>query len=494
MRKSQPWLCYLCLLMLMPAITLFAQVPLPANERTTVYVISLQDQIDAPLARKIIGQLVEADRRKGRAVILEIDTPGGLVDAATKICREIDRVSQAGMPIYAYVTGHAWSAGALIALACDRIYMKEQCSIGSAQVKIHSPLFGMKDAGEKWMSAMRAEFRAYAERHNYPKALAEAMVDPAIEVREIHYRGERFFKTGEELVKMRNEWDADKIIDRGVVVASGKLANFTAKEARQYGFCKGIHQSRASLLKNSGLDQFAVKELKISAEDAVVEFLTSQWVRVLLITLGILGILIEIWTPGFGIPGILGITCFALFFLGGYLAETTAVWEILLFIVGLVLLALEIFVIPGFGVAGILGILCCFVGLLLSFQTFILPGSEEEVNIFTNNIFNLTLSIGLDVLALVILARFLPEAAPLRRLSITTVQKIEEGYSVAIPTFTRLAGQEGVVCSKLRPAGRAEIDGEAYDVVSQGDFIEVGEKIKVLEIRGNKIIVEKLET
>jgi membrane-bound serine protease (ClpP class) len=481
-----------CLCLALSLVSFLETQEKPKEEKEIVYVISLRGAIDTSLARSIIKKLERVNTQKGKAVILEIDTPGGEVEQATKICREIERISQAGAPVYAYVTGHAWSAGALISLACDRIYMKEQASIGSAEVKLHSPIFGTQDAGEKWLSAMRADFRAYSERRNYPKALAEAMVDASLQVHEVHYRGERFFKTTEELMKMRTQFDADQIIDRGVIVPAGKLANFTAKEAKNYGFCKEIVPSQEALLKDANLASLKVEELTATAEDSVVWFLSNPWVRFFLIALGILGIVIELWTPGFGIPGILGVTCFALCFIGGYLADTAAVWEILLFIVGLALLAVEIFVLPGFGIVGVLGILCCFGALLLSFQTFILPNSQEQVNALMMNVFRITLSLGLDILALVVIARFLPESAPLRRLSIATVQKAEEGYSVAIPSFAKLVGQEGVASSQLRPAGRATINRESYDVVTQGDFIEVGQKIKVLEVQGNRIIVTKV--
>ena len=364
-------------------------IPQDKPSKQFVYLLTLEGMIDTNMARSLVKKFEQVSAQTGKVVILEIDTPGGELEQANKICREIDRISQGMVPVYAYVKRHAWSAGALIALACDKIYMTEQASIGSAEVKLFSPLFGMKNAGEKLLSAVRADFRAYAEKHDYPKALAEAMVDPSIEVREIHYRGERFFKTNEELLQMRNQMDADQIIDKGVVVPAGKLANFTANEAKKYGFCKEIYATRESMLKETGLESSELKTLKDRKEDAIVNFLTSDTVRVLLIAIGILGILIELWTPGFGIPGITGLTCLALFFVGGYLAETAAIWEILIFLLGLVLLGIEIFVIPGFGVVGIAGILCCLIGLLLSFQTFVLPNNEEEVNIFMRNVFKL---------------------------------------------------------------------------------------------------------
>jgi len=462
------------------------------GKKDYVYVLSLEGDIFDGLARRVTKKLKRIDTEKAKAVILEIDTPGGGVGYVLDICKQIDVLAQAGVPVYAYINGYAWSGGALISLACDRIYMVEQASIGSAQVKILTP-FGVKDADEKTLSAMRAHFRAYAEHRNYPKALAEAMVDPAMEVREVHYRGERFFKTSEEVLKMREELanDAEKINEKGIVVPAGKLANFTAKEARDYGFCRGIYQTRNSLLKETGLNQYKLEELTTTYEDSIANFLTNQWVKMLLISLGILGIVIEIYTPGFGIFGILGLTFLSLAFIGAYLAETAALWEILIFLLGLFLLAIEIFLIPGFGIVGISGIIFCIIGLLLSLQTFVLPESEEEINLFMINIFHLTFSVGIDIFFFAIITRFLPENAPLRRLSVATVQKTEDGYTVAIPSFQNLDGKEGIALTPLRPAGRAQIEGQPYDVVTQGDFIEIGQDIVVSWIQGNRIIVDK---
>lgn len=472
-------------------IPIFCQEARQQN-RDTVYVITLQGEIFDGLARRVSKKFKRIDVNRAKAIILEIDTPGGGVGYVLDLCKQIDALASANVPVYAYITGFAWSGGALLSLACDRIYMVEQSSIGSAQVKIMTP-FGVKDADEKTMSAMRAHFRAYAEHRNYPKVLAEAMVDASIEATEVIYRGERFFKSRDELNKMLEDLSQERdAISHRTIKPAGKLANFTAKEAKEYGFCRAILQTREAVLQETGLKEMKLIELTTTAEDSLANILTTDWVKILLISLGILGILIEFWTPTFGIPGIFGIACLSLAFVGAYLAETAALWEILIFLAGLILIALEIFVIPGTGVAGILGIIACFVGLLLSMQTFILPESEEQTNLLMINIFNLTLSIGLDILSLFLITRFLPESAPLRRLSIATVQLPEEGYSVAIPSFQNLVGKEGVALNTLRPAGRIKIEKEEYDVISQGDFLEPGTKVKVVEIQGNRIIVNKI--
>lgn len=492
MQRFAVWmlLMLLALGMLWPAAT---QERAQGEQKQFVYVLSLEGEIFEGLAQRIKKKLARVDAKQAKLVILEINTPGGGVGYVMEICEDIDRLVQSGVPVYAYVTGKAWSGGALVSLACDRIYMKKDTSIGSAQVKILTPL-GVQDADEKAMSAMRATFRSRAQARDYPPALAEAMVDPALEVREIMYRGARYFRTPEEIQNMRNQPGilGDDIIEKRIVVKAGELANFTYAEAKDYGFCKEIYPSRDELIKGLGLSQFEVREINMTSGDMLANFLSNQWVRFFLLALGVLGILIEFMAPGMGFPGIIGLACVAMFFVGGYLGEVTAVWEIVLFILGLALLGLEVFVIPGFGIVGIAGIICCFLGLLLSFQNFILPSNKQQSDLLVFNVFIILLGLGLDVVMMMIISKFLPESAPLQRLSVAAVQRAEDGYSVAVPGFQKLQGLQGVAVSSLRPAGRAEISGESYDVVSQGDFINPGEKIVVSEVQGNRIIVDKV--
>lgn len=457
-----------------------------------VYIFSFKGEIDDKLSEQLLNKFKAINVNETKAIILEIDTPGGLVTSALDVCRDIKAMEDVGIPVYAYITGFAWSGGALVSLACTDIYMVGQASIGSAQVKMITP-FGIQDADEKSLSAMRAHFRAHAESHAppYHKALAEAMVDPALQVHEIIFDGEKVFRTSDELQKLLRENGPTRVQDKGVVVPAGKLANFTAQEAVSYGFCKSIAATRTDLLQKLNLANDPTEEVSLQVPNMFFAILTNRWLQMFLFALGILGLFIEFWTPGTFFPGLLGLLCFALAFLGCYFAGTAEIWEIVVFAIGLILLAIEIFLIPGFGVVGITGIICIFAGILLSFQTFVLPNSEDQVNEMMQNFFKLALSLGLDIVAIMIIIRFLPEGAPLRRLSVATVQKVEDGYSVAIPSYQNLVGKVGIVSAALRPAGRVDIEGTTYDVVSQGDFLEVNCPIKVVQVQGNRITVDK---
>ena len=487
------WYIFLCICLCF--VPCFAQEEQGEEVKKEVLILPFKGEIFSFTASPFVRMLSRIQPETTKLLIIEIDTPGGSVDAVLEMCQEVDRLKDKKVMVYAYINGFAWSCGALLSLACDRIYMKEQASIGSAEVKMKTPQ-GIVPADEKYVSAFRAHFRAYAEHGNYPAALAEAMVDKKLEVKEIYFRGERFFKTNAELEKFREENidNIGEIIERGTIVKAGEIANFTAREAKEYGFCTEIYDSRNDLLKGLSLSDYPVREIGTSTTDFVGNFFSSPCVRGMLIALGILGIILECVTPGFGVPGIVGILCLVIAFIGGFLAETTALWEILLFLFGIFLLALEIFVIPGFGITGIVGIICCVFALILSLQTFVFPTTAAESSDFITNILIILGSLTLDILILAIIFKFAPKNAPLYKLSVATVQTPEDGYTIAIDSYNALLDKEGVVTSTLRPAGKAKIGEEFYDVTSLGDFLTDGTKIKVIEIRGNQIFVDKIES
>lgn len=476
----------LCLCLLSP---LWADV----DSKKDVVIISLTDEIDDDLVGQLGRRLALVKPEQTRIIILEIDTPGGYVSSGLDICKKMDSIRDKGVEIYAYITGYAWSCGALISLACNRIYMKEQSSIGSAEVKMLTPS-GPVTADEKYISAFRAHFRAYAEHNHYPIALSEAMVDKKLEVYEVIENDETHYLTKEDFQKMypaKESQEENKNIQYNIVVAEGTLANFTAKEAKKYGYCTEILQSRADLLKLLEVKEEDVIVLGNSLNDRMADVLSSSWLKGLLVVIGIVGIIIECITPGFGVPGLIGIISISLAFTIGYIAETTAIWEILLFVIGLILLALEIFVIPGFGIAGISGIICCALGLIFSFQPFILPQTDAENTIFITNITIVIVGMLLSVGIIAVFIHFSPKNAPLRKLSLAEVQTPEKGYSVAISSFQNLQNKEGIATSTLRPAGKAKIEEEIYDVCTSGDFLPEGTAVKVIEIRGNQIFVER---
>ncbi len=468
----------------------FAQQP-ANNEPSSVYVISIKGSIFDGLAQRMTQKFQQVDKTKAKVVILELDSPGGDLEAVLSICKDVDALAVEGVPVYTYITGYAWGGGALLTLAADKIYMSGKASLGSHEGKISGPFGGNSD--EEFLETVRGHFRSYAEKRDYPPALAEAMADANINVTEAIYKGQRIFKTSEEMVAMRSDPNVDlsRLREVGEVVEKGKYLELSAQKAVDYGFCRGIYESREDLLNGLELGQYPVKEIALTSSDQVANLLTNRWIRFALLAIGILGILIELGTPGFGVPGIAGILCFTLFFTGGYLSQMAELWEILLFVGGLAFLALEVFVLPGFGIAGTIGIAMCFIGLLLSFQTFIVPQNQQEIDLFVENLFTITSSLGVDIIAIILLAKYLPEGAPMR-LSMKAIQTESEGYTVAVPGYTDLLEQEGVALTSLRPSGRVKIGEDPYDVVTSGDLIDSGTPVRVIEVKGNRIVVEKI--
>ena len=294
----------LCLLVLVSSAAVLA-API-------VYTVPIQGEIEPGLAAFVARGLALAERSNG-VVLLEINTFGGRVDAATEIK---DLVFKAEVPVIAYVSERAWSAGALIALSAPKIAMAPGSSMGAAEPR---PM------EEKTVSAVRAEFEATAERWGRDRRLAAAMVDASVVVEGL----------SEE----------------------GKILTLSAQDAVEYGMADLVAGSVHQVLSELGYESYELVRLEPHWAESIARFLTNSTISSLLLTLGFLGLVFEVMSPGWGVPGTAGLICLALFFGGRYVAGLMG-WEaILLFLVGLVLILLEIFVIPGFGVAGVLGMI-----------------------------------------------------------------------------------------------------------------------------------------
>ncbi|MEO7403656.1 MAG: hypothetical protein ABIU95_08315, partial [Burkholderiales bacterium] len=297
--------------------------PLAQDKRPVVYVAPIEGIIDLGLAPFVTRVLDEATQARAAAVVLEINTFGGRVDAAVQIR---DAVLGAKVRTIAFVNKRAISAGALIALSAENIVMAGGGTIGAATpVQMGKAGEPAAAVGEKTVSYVRKEFRATAESRKRPPLLAEAMVD------------------------------ADVAIPG--IIEKGKLLTLTTEEALKHKLIDMRADTLESALEKLGLGSPELRSVAPNWAENVVRFLTHPVISSLLITIAMLGIIIEIRTPGFGIPGALGITSLSLFFWGHWLVQLAGWEELLLGVVGIILLALEVLVIPGFGIAGLLGIL-----------------------------------------------------------------------------------------------------------------------------------------
>lgn len=427
--------------------------PAPAEgTRPVVYLVPVSGLIDLGLAPFVQRVLDEAAGAGAAAVILEIDTFGGRVDAAVLIR---DALLRTKVRTVAFVNKRAISAGALISLAAGTIAMAEGSTIGAATpVQIGQPGAPAQPVAEKTVSYMRKEFRATAETRGRPLLLAEAMVDADVEIPGVIAKGKLLTLTVEEALKL-------------------KLADFRA-------------DSVESVLERLGLAGADVRRASPTWAETLVRFLTHPVVSSLLMTIGILGIIVELRTPGFGIPGALGLASLGLFFWGHWLVRLAGWEELLLVGVGLVLLALEVFVTPGFGVMGTLGLLAILGGLGLS-----LVGAGATWETILRSVGRVVLSLLVALGASLIALRLLPRLPFGRRLVLETGLDATAGYASAPESDRRWIGRRGTAASPLRPAGIADLEGERVDVVSDGEYIETGQPIEVTRVDGNRIVVRR---
>jgi membrane-bound serine protease (ClpP class) len=426
-----------------------------ASTRPVVYVVPIEGVVDLGLAPFVERVLDTATRDGAAAVVLEINTFGGRVDAAVLIR---DALLRARVRTIAFVNKRAISAGALIALASEKIAMSDGGTIGAATpVAAGAPGGPATPVAEKTVSYMRKEFRATAESRKRPPLVAEAMVDPDVEIRGVIAKGKLLTLTTDEALKL-------------------KVADFRA-------------DSLEAVLKAFDIRDADVRRPPPTWAETVVRFLTNPIVSSLLMTVGMLGIIVELRAPGFGLPGALGITSLALFFWGHWLVRLAGWEELLLVGLGLSLLAAEIFVIPGFGVAGVLGLVLILAGLGLS-----MVGAGATWDTVGWTVGRVAISALVAIAAALVVLRMLPRLPMGRQLVLATELPTSLGYGSAPEGDRRWLGRRGTTTSPLRPAGIATIDGERVDVVSEGEFIEVGHAVVVTRVDGNRIVVRPAES
>ncbi len=475
--------------------------PCPAAaEGTQVYVIPIHGDIEASTA-VFVRRNAEAALKAGAAfLVFDIDTFGGRVDSALRISSYIGSIRKART--IAYVRsgpdsmGVSWSAGALIAFSCSAVYMAPGTSMGAAAPVIMSPEGKTEGAGEKSVSAVRSQMAALAEKNGYPPALALAMVDADVELYEMEVDGKRRIATAEEAASLEKE-NPGKTTRVRTISAKGKLLSVTAGEAERYGLSSGTVFDLETLVGVLGSKEPA-RVLEPSAADRAVVFLTSGAVQSLLILLGLVAIFLEINSPGFGIPGTVAIIAFFTLFGANALMGTVGSLEIILFILGIALLAVEIFILPGFGVMGISGIVLIGAALVFSMQDFGLPTVSWEWDLMGRNALTVFVGILAAIAGIGVLALAGPRLKLFDRLTLkTTIEGTaagplapgKTGQDAAAPPPSPLAGKRGVARTTLRPSGRAEIEGTTYSVETEGLFVEEGSPIKVLYVQGSRVVV-----
>jgi membrane-bound serine protease (ClpP class) len=479
-------------------VFLFLPLLLPAQEMSgPVYVIPIQGEIDRALTVFIRRGIEQAKSGEAGVILFDINTFGGRVDSALQITTTIGSAEPAQTIAYVTTapesTGVSWSAGALISFSAGRIFMAPGTSLGAAAPVIMGAE-GTQAASEKVVSALRAQMAAIAEKNGYPPSIARAMVDEDIELLEVFVDGELNVMTSEELKDAEREAEkTGNTIERGKVISpAGKLLTLTAGEMERYGVSSGTYSRRDELLQSLGLGEAVVVELDPTPADRAVAYLTGSAFTSILIIIGLVALFLEITSPGFGVPGTIAILCFAVVFASYALLGTVGSIELILFVLGLVLLVLEIFIIPGFGVAGIAGITLIVASLVLSMQGFVLPDFQWQKELLRRNLLVVGISTVSSIIIFSILAYSLPQLKLFSRLTLNAAQNAEEGFTVQErEEESRLIGKRGVTVTKLRPVGKAEIGDEILYVETEGEFVEMGQEVEVIEVSGNRVIVRK---
>jgi membrane-bound serine protease (ClpP class) len=430
--------------LLLTLLSLVFGAAAPAAAQVTVYRVPIAGTIENGLAPYVARALDEAEAAGAAAAYLDIDTPGGRVDAAERIA---DAVRASAIPVYAFVNPRAYSAGALVALASRGIYMRPGSVLGAA-----TPVDGSgQKAPEKIVSAMRAEFRAVAEQQGLDPRIAEAMVDESVGVPDL--------------------------------VEPGRLLTLSTSEALRVGYAKGSVADEAGLLAAIGLTGAQVVTPEANWAELAVRFLTDPLVQPLLLSLGMLGLVFEIKAGAFGLGGVLSLASLGLFF-GSSLLIGLAGWEeIILFSAGLIALAIEIFVLPGFGVAGVLGL-----ALVAASAVLAMLGASPTTTDVATALAALAASGLITTAVIYAWLRHLPNSGRFGGLLLSSNLHREQGF-ISAPERADLIGREGVAVTDLRPSGTADVGGERLDVVTEGDYVSQGSRVTIVRAEGYRHVV-----
>ena len=444
-------LFFLCVFSLVSSIANNQQVP----SKKRIYLFDIKEEIAPAVWRKTKKAFEEAEALKSDVILIRMNTYGGMLETADSIRTKI---LNSKIPVYVFIDNNAASAGALISIACNKIYMRPGGTIGAASV--------VNQSGEvmpdKYQSYMRAMMRGTAEKRGRNPEIAQAMVD-------------------------------GKIVVEGVN-KEGQVVTFTSKEAIKQGYCEGEAENESEALKLAGIENYSTDELKVSFIDKVVGYLLHPAVNGILILLILGGIYFEFQHPGAVFPIAISILAALLYFAPHYLDGLAANWEILVFFVGLILLAVEIFVIPGFGVAGVSGIILMIVGLVLSMVRNVNFNFEPVGQRATSDaLFTVTLAlVGFIVSAILLGGRFLNSNWFYR---ISNQSSLSDSKAIVnIEAIGDLKGQMGLAISDIKPMGNVLLDnGMHIQVSSYGEFLPRGTKVLVVSEAHNKVWVKKID-
>ncbi len=425
-----------------------------AFAQNKVLVFDIREEIDPRMNRHVELAFEKAKEVEATHVIIDMDTYGGVLTDADDIRK---RILDFGKPVYVFINKNAASAGALISIACDKIYMAKGASIGAATVVNGGD--GAR-APDKYQSYMRSIMRSTAETKGRNPKIAEAMVDENIYVEGIS--------------------------------EIGQVITFTPTEAQRHGFCDGIAVSVAEVLQMNQIPDAEIVRYEPSSLEAVIAFFLNPAVSSVLILIILGGIYYELQSPGIGFPIIAAIIAATLYFVPYYLTDLAAIWELIVLVIGIGLIAAEVFVIPGFGIAGISGITLTIASLILMML------DNDNLNFEYVDPDSMVRAIAVGATAFIgtiILIVFglmnLTNTKFYKKVSLQDTLRTEDGYTSRF-NLADLMGMEGTAHTVLRPSGKVLIDDEIYDATTRGSFIERGSKVVVVSQEGTSLKVKEI--
>ena len=427
-----------------------------------IYKVPIEGPIDLGLPPFIKRVISQAESENAEAIIFEINTFGGRVDAATQIK---DAILSSKIMTIAFINRRAISAGALISLSCEKIYMTEGGLIGAATAVDMSG----KKGSEKVISFMREEMASTAEKRGRNAEIARGMVD-------------------EELQFTHLVINSDSIAVNDIEGRKdGKLISLTTEQALKYKISDGKAETFNDLIIKLDYSKYKVKQNIENWSENLVRFLTNPVVASLLTTFGFLGILFELQSPGWGIPGFVGIVCLILSLSASYIAQLATMSDMLLIITGFTLIMLEAFVIPGFGIVGISGLGVIIYGLYL----LLIPDVPVSEEVLSSAMDGFTIGLLGALVGIYLLLKVMIKTKFWKQLTAPGSQKKEDGFTNSFGWET-LVNEIGKTDTDLNPSGWVNVEKNRVFVVSEGGFIDKGEKVKILSVDGNRILVRKL--
>ncbi|HYG20143.1 MAG TPA: NfeD family protein [Ohtaekwangia sp.] len=439
-----------------PALSLLLWLVLSLGawgQETRVMVMEVKEEIDPRMTRYVDLALRHAEETKADIVVIEMDTYGGVLTDAKDI---VDRIMAFKKPVWVFINADAASAGALISIACDSIYMSPAATIGAATVVDGT---GQK-APDKYQSYMRSIMRSTAEENKRDPRIAEGMVDESIAIEGIK--------------------------------EEGKIITFSTSEAIRHGYCEGKVTSIEEILEKNNVASYSLDRFQLGRADRIIAFFLNPFISGLLILVVIAGIYFEMQTPGLGFAGLAALVALILYLVPYYLNGLAENWEILAFFVGLGLIAVEIFILPGFGVAGVAGIVLTIGSLVL---TMINNDAFDFEFVPMNDILVALAAASGGMLGGIVLlfvgGAQLANTRFYKRVALTDTQQSAKGYTSTF-VIESMKGKTGVAHTVLRPSGKVIIDGKIYDAYTRGEYIERGETVEVVDHETTSLKVKQV--